>query len=168
MNSRFKEEEKRLDILINNAGVMRCPRSFTKEGIEMQLGVNHIGHFLLTNLLLDLLKVHEIDTLNQEECYNYLVSLFIHFYKQKSAPSRIVVLSSIAHTRGQINSADLNSDKHYDPAEAYNQSKLANILFTRELAKRLDKTGVVVNAVHPGLVDTQLMRYMGVFRGISG
>lgn len=133
----FKKEEKRLDILINNAGVMRCPRSVTKEGIEMQLGVNHMGHFLLTNLLLDLLK--------------------------KSAPSRIVVVSSLAHTRGEINVTDLNSEKSYDEGKAYNQSKLANVLFTRELAKRLEGTGVTVNALHPGVVDTEIMRHMGIF-----
>lgn len=63
---------------------------------------------------------------------------------------------------------DLNSEKSYDKAGAYNQSKLANIMFTRELAKRLHKTGVVVNAVHPGIVDTELMRHMGVFKSISG
>lgn len=133
----FKSEQKRLDILVNNAGVMRCPRSLTKEGIELQLGVNHMGHFLLTNLLLDQLKL--------------------------SAPSRIVVLSSLAHTRGKINVQDLNGEKCYDPATAYEQSKLANVLFTRELAKRLDGTGVTVNAVHPGVVDTELMRHMGLF-----
>ncbi|XP_055531095.1 retinol dehydrogenase 13-like [Wyeomyia smithii] len=133
----FKQEQNRLDILINNAGVMRCPRSLTKEGIELQLGVNHMGHFLLTNLLLDMLKL--------------------------SAPSRIVVVSSLAHTRGKINVQDLNSEKSYDPATAYEQSKLANILFTRELAKRLQGTGVTVNAVHPGVVDTELMRHMGLF-----
>lgn len=77
-------------------------------------------------------------------------------------------MSSIAHNRGQINTADLNSEKSYDPGEAYNQSKLANIMFTRELAKRLHGTGVVVNAVHPGLVDTQIIRHMGVFKSISG
>ncbi|XP_055606426.1 retinol dehydrogenase 13-like [Uranotaenia lowii] len=133
----FKTEQPRLDILVNNAGVMRCPRSLTIEGIELQLGVNHMGHFLLTNLLLDQLK--------------------------SSAPSRIVVLSSIAHTRGKINLEDLNSTKSYDPAGAYEQSKLANVLFTRELSKRLEGTGVTVNAVHPGVVDTELMRHMGLF-----
>lgn len=132
----FKKEEQRLDILINNAGVMRLPnRHFTKEGIELQIGVNHFGHFLLTTLLLDLLK--------------------------KSAPSRIVNVSSLAHVRGHIKVNDLNSDKHYDSGEAYNQSKLANILFTRALAKRLKGIDVTVNALHPGIVSTELGRYMG-------
>lgn len=131
----FKAEQKRLDILINNAGVMRCPRSVTNEGIELQLGTNHMGHFLLTNLLLDYLK--------------------------SSAPSRIVNVSSIAHKRGEINTADINSEKSYDPAKAYEQSKLANVLFTRELARRLKGTGVTANSLHPGLVDTELMRHMG-------
>lgn len=109
----------------------------TNEGFEMQIGVNHMGHFLLTHLLLDYLKV--------------------------STPSRIVNVSSIAHTRGEINTADLNSEKSYDPSRAYEQSKLANVLFTRELAKRLDGTGVTVNSLHPGIVDTDLMRHMGIF-----
>ncbi|XP_062133064.1 retinol dehydrogenase 13-like [Drosophila sulfurigaster albostrigata] len=133
----FKREQKKLDILINNAGVMRCPRSLTKDGFEMQIGVNHLGHFLLTNLMLDLLK--------------------------KSRPSRIVVVSSLAHTRGEINIGDLNSELSYDEGKAYSQSKLANVLFTQELAKRLDGTGVTVNALHPGIVDTELFRHMGFF-----
>lgn len=107
----FKSREKRLDILVNNAGVMWTPKGVTKQGIEQQLGVNHMGHFLLTDLLLDYLKA--------------------------STPSRIVVVSSLAHTRGTINFEDLNSDKSYDASAAYNQSKLANVLFTKELAKRL-------------------------------
>lgn len=139
----FNEEETCLNILINNAGVMRCPRMLTKEGIELQLGVNHMGHFLLTNLLLDKLK--------------------------KSAPSRIIVISSLAHTRGDINLTDLNSDSSYDGGKAYSQSKLANVLFTRELAKRLEGTGVTVNALHPGVVDTEITRHMGLFNSfISG
>nr|CAD7414068.1 unnamed protein product [Timema poppensis] len=134
---RFGKEQSKLDILINNAGVMRCPYTKTQDGIELQLGVNHIGHFLLTNLLLPKL--------------------------QASAPSRIINVSSVAHMRGKINTKDLNSENDYDPGEAYNQSKLANILFTRELARRLQGTGVTVNAVHPGIVDTELTRHMSFF-----
>ncbi|KAJ9576495.1 hypothetical protein L9F63_025609, partial [Diploptera punctata] len=134
---RNKEEHKRLDVLINNAGVMRCPHTKTKEGIELQLGVNHMGHFLLTNLLLDKLK--------------------------SSAPSRIINVSSVAHHRGHINKDDLNSESYYDEAAAYSQSKLANLLFTKELAKRLQGTGVTVNAVHPGIVDTEIIRHMSFF-----
>ncbi|XP_030388358.1 retinol dehydrogenase 12-like isoform X2 [Scaptodrosophila lebanonensis] len=133
----FKREQQKLHILINNAGVMRCPRSVTKDGFELQLGVNHMGHFLLTNLLLDVLK--------------------------GSAPSRIINVSSLAHTRGEINVGDLNSEKSYNEGGAYNQSKLANILFTRELAKRLEGTSVTVNALHPGVVDTEIFRHMGFF-----
>ncbi|KAL1488064.1 hypothetical protein ABEB36_015432 [Hypothenemus hampei] len=132
----FKSEENGLDVLINNAGVMRTPQgSKTKEGFEMQLGVNHLGHFLLTNLLLDHLK--------------------------KSAPSRIINISSVAHKRGTINKDDLNSELKYDPAKAYEQSKLANVLFTNELAHVLKGTGVTVNSVHPGIADTEIVRYMG-------
>ncbi|GLV36495.1 uncharacterized protein CBL_08008 [Carabus blaptoides fortunei] len=133
----FNKEQTRLDILINNAGVMRTPYTKTKDGFEMQLGVNHLGHFLLTNLLLDKLK--------------------------SSAPSRIINVSSIAHYRGNINTTDLNSEKEYDKASAYSQSKLANILFTKELAERLKASGVTVNAVHPGLVDTEIIRHMSFF-----
>jgi len=138
----FKEEQSRLDILINNAGVMRCPKMFTKEGIELQIGVNHFGHFLLTTLLLDELK--------------------------RAAPSRIVVVSSLAHTRGQIKVNDLNSEKSYDSGEAYNQSKLANVLFTRALSKHLQGSGVTVNALHPGVIATELGRHMSIFTSFWG
>ncbi|XP_058462825.1 retinol dehydrogenase 12-like [Malaya genurostris] len=134
---RFLAEESRLDILINNAGVMACPKSLTKDGFEQQIGVNHLGHFLLTNLLLERIKA--------------------------SAPSRIVNLSSLAHVYGSINKADLNSEKSYNQVTAYCQSKLANVLFTRELAKRLQGTKVTSYAVHPGAVDTELPRHMGSF-----
>lgn len=132
---RFIEEEKRLDILINNAGVMAIPKCLTKDGFEMQIGVNHMGHFLLTNLLLDMLKA--------------------------SSPSRIINLSSIAHQWGSMNKDDLNSEKSYSKYNAYSQSKLANVLFTKALAKRLEGTAVTVNAVHPGIVKTELGRYLG-------
>lgn len=110
------------------------PKALTKDGFEMQLGVNHLGHFLLTNLLLDILKA--------------------------SAPSRIIVLSSLAHKYGEINRNDLNSEKSYNKYKAYSQSKLANILFTQELAKRLKGSNVTVNAVHPGVVKTELGRHL--------
>lgn len=133
----FKKEQNQLHILVNNAGVMRCPPMKTKEGIELQLGVNHMGHFLLTLLLVDLLK--------------------------KSAPSRIINVSSIAHFRGRISKEDLNSEKNYDDGGAYAQSKLANILFSNELARRLEGTGVTVNSVHPGIVETEITRHMSFF-----
>uniref|UniRef100_A0A3Q3A9K7 Si:dkey-23o4.6 n=1 Tax=Kryptolebias marmoratus TaxID=37003 RepID=A0A3Q3A9K7_KRYMA len=108
----FLGSEDRLDILINNAGVMMCPRWITEDGFETQMAVNHLGHFLLTNLLLPMLK--------------------------SSAPSRVINVSSIAHQGGHIDFDDLFfSRKTYSPLESYRQSKLANVLFTRELARRL-------------------------------
>lgn len=125
----FHELEPELHILINNAGVMACPRALTKDGFEMQLGTNHLGHFLLTNLLLDLLKA--------------------------ATPSRVVVVSSILHRIGQINTNDLNSEKSYSKWFVYGQSKLANILFAQELAHRLEGTGITVNSLHPGVFIPQ-------------
>ncbi|XP_070577917.1 retinol dehydrogenase 13-like [Ptychodera flava] len=131
----IQTEESRLDILINNAGVMACPHMKTQDGYELQLGVNHLGHFLLTNLLLDLLK--------------------------KSSPSRIINVSSKAHENGKINFDDINSEKGYSKFSAYSQSKLANVLFTRELSRKLEGTGVTVNSLHPGVVKTELGRHFG-------
>uniref|UniRef100_A0A672HU82 Retinol dehydrogenase 13-like n=1 Tax=Salarias fasciatus TaxID=181472 RepID=A0A672HU82_SALFA len=125
--------EERLDVLINNAGIMSCPQWKTEDGFEMQFGVNHLGHFLLTNCLLDLLK--------------------------KSAPSRIVNVSSLAHERGQIYFDDINQEKDYKPRKSYAQSKLANVLFTRELAKKLQGTGVTTYSLHPGVIRTELGRH---------
>lgn len=127
------KEEQQLHILINNAGVMMCPYSKTEDGFEMQFGVNHLGHFLLTFLLLDLIK--------------------------SSAPARIVNVSSLAHFFGQINFSDLQSEKRYHSGPAYCQSKLANVLFTRELARRLEGSNVTVNALHPGSVRSELTRH---------
>ncbi|KAK5867424.1 hypothetical protein PBY51_011917 [Eleginops maclovinus] len=126
--------EERLDVLINNAGIMSCPNWKTEDGFEMQFGVNHLGHFLLTNCLLDLLK--------------------------KSAPSRIVNVSSLAHERGQIYFDDIHLEKEYLPWKSYSQSKLANVLFTRELANRLQGTGVTSYSLHPGVIRTELGRHM--------
>uniref|UniRef100_A0A3Q2GSF6 Retinol dehydrogenase 11 n=1 Tax=Equus caballus TaxID=9796 RepID=A0A3Q2GSF6_HORSE len=112
----FLAEEKHLHILINNAGVMMCPYSKTADGFEMHMGVNHLGHFLLTLLLLEKLK--------------------------ESAPSRIVNVSSFAHHLGRIHFHNLQGEKFYSAGLAYCHSKLANILFTRELARRLKVTAM--------------------------
>lgn len=128
------KEEPKIDVLINNAGIYQCPYTQTEDGFEMQFGVNHLGHFLLTNLLLDLLKC--------------------------SAPSRIIVVSSKLYKYGEINFDDLNSEKSYDKAFAYSRSKLANLLFTLELSRKLEETGVTVNALTPGIVRTNLGRHV--------
>ncbi|KAG5266077.1 hypothetical protein AALO_G00249530 [Alosa alosa] len=130
------KEEPRIDVLINNAGIYQCPYTKTEDGFEMQFGVNHLGHFLLTHLLLELLK--------------------------QSAPSRIVVVSSKLYKYGEINFEDLNSEQSYDKAFAYGRSKLANLLFTHELARRLADTGVTVNALTPGIVRTNLGRHIQI------
>ena len=126
-----------VDILINNAGVMRCPFWKTEDGFEMQFGVNHLGHFLLTNLLLDRIK--------------------------ESRGARIVNVSSKAYMRVPkgLDFEDLNSEKkEYNAAKAYGHSKLANIYFTRSLADRLKDTDVTVNCLHPGVIWTELGRHM--------
>ncbi|NXG19360.1 RDH12 dehydrogenase, partial [Grallaria varia] len=138
---KFLGEEKELHILINNAGVMLCPYSKTADGFEMHLGVNHLGHFLLTFLLLERLK--------------------------QSAPARIVNVSSLAHHGGRIRFHDLQGEKSYNRGLAYCHSKLANVLFTRELARRLQGkllsfgigTKVTANALHPGSVHSELVRH---------
>lgn len=124
--------------LVNNAGVMNTPRGKTKDGFETQFGTNHLGHFLLTELLLERLKT--------------------------SAPARIVNLSSCYHDvaqgrKGKIHFEDLHYEQHtYDGWDAYAQSKLANVLHAKELAARLEGTGVTAVSVHPGWVRTRLMR----------
>uniref|UniRef100_A0ABI7X652 5'-nucleotidase, cytosolic IB n=1 Tax=Felis catus TaxID=9685 RepID=A0ABI7X652_FELCA len=135
-NKPLAQEEPRLDVLINNAGIFQCPYMKTEDGFEMQFGVNHLGHFLLTNLLLGLLK--------------------------SSAPSRIVVVSSKLYKYGDINFEDLNSEQSYNKSFCYSRSKLANILFTRELARRLEGTNVTVNVLHPGIVRTNLGRHIHI------
>eukprot|EP00276_Gloeochaete_wittrockiana_P011602 CAMPEP_0184371166 /NCGR_PEP_ID=MMETSP1089-20130417/163242_1 /TAXON_ID=38269 ORGANISM="Gloeochaete wittrockiana, Strain SAG46.84" /NCGR_SAMPLE_ID=MMETSP1089 /ASSEMBLY_ACC=CAM_ASM_000445 /LENGTH=334 /DNA_ID=CAMNT_0026713879 /DNA_START=164 /DNA_END=1169 /DNA_ORIENTATION=+ len=133
----FKSTKLPLHILIDNAGVMATPRSLTRDGFELQFGVNHLGHFLLTNLLLEQLR--------------------------ESAPARVVVVSSNLHEKGHINFEDIMSEKSYDRWGAYGQSKLANILFARELNRRMAGTGVTVNAVHPGFIPTDLTRNINPF-----
>jgi len=129
------EEESRIDILINNAGVMYCPYTETEDGFETQFGVNHLGHFLLTNLLLDRIK--------------------------KAPEGRIVNVSSLGHTLAKgLNLDTINSKDKYNPYDAYHKSKLANVLFTKALAKRLEGTSVTTNSLHPGVVDTELGRHL--------
>ena len=140
----------RLDALVNNAGAMHRTRTETNDGFETTFGVNHLGHFLLTSLLLDRLKA--------------------------SAPSRVVNLSSFAHRLTRAMSwDDLQSERSFSPMGAYAQSKLANILFTTELARRLGGSGVTANAVHPGAVRSNfgseyyqsiLGRLVDVFGGL--
>lgn len=131
-SKKFHAQESQLHILINNAGVMACPKAVTRDGFEMQIGTNHMGHFLLTNLMLDLMK--------------------------QSAPARIINVSSLYHIFGYIKKNDLNSEKHYWRWLAYAQSKLANILFTREMSRKLEGTEITVNCLHPGCVNTELTR----------
>lgn len=117
-----------LDVLVNNVGGFWATRHTTADGLEHTFAVNHLAAFLLTNLLLDLLEA--------------------------SAPSRIVTVSSGAQGMGRIDFDDLQSATKYSGQRAYNQSKLANVLFTYELARRLDGTGVTATVVHPGVVRT--------------
>jgi retinol dehydrogenase-14 len=120
----FNETHPRPDVLINDAGLFRSERITTADGLETTFAVNHLAYFLLTNLLLDVLKT--------------------------SAPSRIVNVSSGDHTNGTIDFDDLQGEKGYKGPKAYSQSKLANVLFTYELARRLEGTGITANCLHPG------------------
>jgi retinol dehydrogenase-13 len=126
----FKAKHDRLDVLINNAGVVSLKRGTTKDGFELTMGVNHLGHFLLTNLLLDEL---------------------IH-----AQQGRIINVSSGAHKSGAINFQDPYLTKGYNVWKGYANSKLANILFTKQLATRLNGTNVTVNSLHPGAVGTHI------------
>jgi retinol dehydrogenase 14 len=118
----------RIDVLVNNVGGYWNTRHVTVDGFELTFALNHLAPFLLTNLLLDRLK--------------------------QSAPARVVTVSSNAQAMGRIDFDDLQGERSYSGARAYNQSKLANVLFTYELARRLRGTGVTANAVHPGVVRT--------------
>jgi NAD(P)-dependent dehydrogenase (short-subunit alcohol dehydrogenase family) len=126
----FKAAYPVLDVLMNNAGVITVRRELTADGYERDLGVNHLGHFLLTHLLLDNLKAAE--------------------------QGRIVVVASGAYKMGRLYLDDHTLSRGFNPGKAYARSKLANILFTRELAARLQDTNVTVNCLHPGAVGTSI------------
>ncbi len=138
LSSEIHGRYQRLNVLVNNAGVYLGSRSMTPDGLETTFAVNHLGYFLLTNLLLDLLKA--------------------------GAPARIVNVSSGAHKGAHIDFDDLQATQGYHGWRAYGQSKLANVLFTYDLARRLEGTGVTVNAVHPGVVATNFGKEGGLIR----
>ncbi len=126
---KYRETHDKLHILVNNAGLIMGKRVVTSDNLETTFEVNYLSHFLLTLLLLDILKA--------------------------SAPSRIVNVTSSAHYSGKMDFDDLQEAKGYSAMRSYSQSKLAQVLFTHELAKKLEGTGVTVNAVHPGVVRTR-------------
>jgi NAD(P)-dependent dehydrogenase (short-subunit alcohol dehydrogenase family) len=125
----FCARHDQLHVLVNNAGVLRFSRELTVDGLEYTFALNHLSYFLLANVLLDRLRA--------------------------SAPSRVVNVSSVAHQRASVDFDDLQHERRYSGPRAYGQSKLANILFTRELAARLTGSGVTANSLHPGLVATR-------------
>jgi len=131
----FKRQHTRLDVLLNNAGAVFMSRQVSADGIEMTLALNHLNYFYLTSLLLDVLKA--------------------------SSPARVVNVSSAAHRGGKINFADIQLEHGYSGMGAYSQSKMANVLFTYELARRLAGSGVTSNALHPGFVDTGFAKNNG-------
>ena len=141
----FAEEmnssREKVDVLINNAGVMLCPYSKTEDGFEIQMGTNHFGHFALTGLLMPLIK--------------------------KSEKGRIVATSSIGHRTGNINFEDINWEKRtYKSSKAYGDSKLANLYFIYELARKFkdDADAPIFTAAHPGWTSTDLQRHSRFFR----
>ncbi|MCX6132558.1 MAG: SDR family NAD(P)-dependent oxidoreductase [Ignavibacteriales bacterium] len=127
-----KQRHAVLHTLVNNAGVFMNEKRLTAEGFETTFAVNHLAPFLLTNLLLDLLK--------------------------KSAPARVVTVSSVAHTRGKLDFDNLQAEKSFGGYSSYALSKLANVLFTYGLADALAGTGVTSNCLHPGVIGTKLLR----------
>ncbi len=127
----IKSKYDRIDVLINNAGIYMKDRELTEDGFEMTFAVNHLSHFLLTNELLPLIK--------------------------KSPEGRIVTVSSIAHQNTSLDFDNLNAEKKFNAYGAYSLSKLANVLFSKELAERLTGISVASNSLHPGVISTKLL-----------
>jgi NAD(P)-dependent dehydrogenase (short-subunit alcohol dehydrogenase family) len=134
--SELLERHEHIHVLVNNAGLLSGRRIVTGDGYELTFQVNHLAPFLLTNLVLDRLRT--------------------------SAPSRVVITSSGAHFSGRMRWGDLHGERSYSAWDAYAQSKLANVLFTRALARRLEGDDVTANCLHPGVVRTRLERGMGL------
>jgi len=136
---RALDEGRPIDVLLNNAGIMACPLMRTKQGFEQQIGVNHLGHFMLTNNLMPLLEKSAAE--HQD--------------------ARIINVASSAHYPGTIDFNDMSwENKEYSKWGAYCQSKLANVMFSYELSRKLQNSGITVNALHPGVVATELGRYL--------
>jgi NAD(P)-dependent dehydrogenase (short-subunit alcohol dehydrogenase family) len=135
---KFQQKYKRLDVLLNNAGIMTTPYFLTKDGLEAQMGTNHFGHFALTGLLFGLIK--------------------------NTPKSRIVNVSSMAHKQGKMDFSNLlfENGKGYSPIKSYGRSKLANLLFTYELQRKMEASGIksIAVAAHPGVSSTNLFQYL--------
>ncbi|XP_072950702.1 short-chain dehydrogenase TIC 32, chloroplastic-like isoform X2 [Typha angustifolia] len=147
----FSASNKHLNILINNAGIMACPFQLSTDGIELQFATNHLGHFLLTNLLLDKLKATA---------------------KETGIQGRIVNVSSTAHKRSNgsfFNLDEMNDKSRYKPFGAYAHSKLANILHANELSRLLQEEGsnVTANSLHPGLIFSNIGRYLNIDSNVA-
>jgi NAD(P)-dependent dehydrogenase (short-subunit alcohol dehydrogenase family) len=138
----FKQKYTQLHVLVNNAGGVNAERKVTPDGLEYTFATNYLAPFLLTELLLDVLKA--------------------------SAPARVVNVSSMGHIGGIIDFADLQGEQRYSPMKAYTQSKLAQIYYTYELADQLEGTGVTVNALHPGMVASNFNDGMTGFMHFIG
>ena len=145
----FKERRQRLDVLLNNAGAINISRRKSADGIELTFALNHLSCFLLTNLLLDVLAA--------------------------SSPARVVNVASSVHEKAKIDLFDIHAPRRYSGFRAYSRSKLCNLLFTYELARRLEGTGVTANALHPGLVATNILtnngilgRFLNMLLGVRG
>ena len=128
----LKEKAGRIDVLVNNAAMLTGSRQLTPEGFETQFFVNHLAYFMLTQLLYDTLK--------------------------STAPARIINIASTAHSRGILDFDNLQLERNYKGTQAYANTKLMNLVFTYELARRLEGTGMTANAVHPGVIHTNLLR----------
>lgn len=146
--AQFADRYEKLDVLVNNAGAVFLGRQESADGFEMTLAVNHLAPFLLTNLLLDKLR--------------------------QSAPARVITVASDAHANATLDLDDLQMEQDYAIMKAYGRSKLANILFSYELARRLDGSQITANAMHPGFVSTgmgsnNVPRWFGrLFKGFTG
>lgn len=132
MAAEIRKSNDRLHVLINNAGTFEPERRITEDGLEKTFAVNYLAQFLLSRELLDLMV--------------------------KSAPARIINVASIAHVNGTIDWSNLQGERHYEGFDAYARSKLAGILFTYSLARRLNGTGITVNSLHPGVIKTKLLQ----------